>query len=107
VHARRGTDYSVGLGFYAFIRFHVDTTKFRRWGADPNVASCPAIVRPTDVATVALPPQTPPNSDAVPAPIANVPPADPLAPMVATPAPVYGPVLNPSPPTRETQPQPQ
>ncbi len=57
VHARRGTDYSVGLGFYAFIRFHVDTTKYRRWGADPNVASCPAIVRPADVASVALPPQ--------------------------------------------------
>ena len=53
VHARRGTDYSVGLGFYAFLRFHVDTTKYRRWGADPNVASCPPIIRPTDVATVA------------------------------------------------------
>ena len=55
VHARRGTDYSVGLGFYAFLRFHVDTTKYRRWGADPSVASCPPIVRPTDVATVAQP----------------------------------------------------
>ena len=52
VHARRGTDYSVGLGFYAFMRFHVDTTKYRRWGADPNVASCPPIVRPADIASV-------------------------------------------------------
>ena len=55
VHARRGTDYSVGLGFYAFLRFHVDTTKYRRWGADPNVASCPPIVRPVDVASVGQP----------------------------------------------------
>jgi hypothetical protein len=59
VHARRGTDYSVGLGFYAFLRFHVDTTKYRRWGADPNVASCPPIVRPMDVATVGQPIQSP------------------------------------------------
>lgn len=59
IHARRGLDYGVGLGFYAFLRFHVDTTKYRRWGADPAVATCPPIVRPTDVATVALPtPQT-------------------------------------------------
>lgn len=57
VHARRGTDYSVGLGFYAFLRFHVDTTKYRRWGADPNVASCPAIVRPSDLASVTMMPQ--------------------------------------------------
>jgi hypothetical protein len=55
VHSRRGTDYSVGLGFYAFLRFHVDTTKYRRWGADPNVAGCPPIIRPSDLATVAQP----------------------------------------------------
>jgi hypothetical protein len=106
VHARRGTDYAVGLGFYAFIRFHVDTTKFRRWGADPNVASCPAIVRPVDVASVALPP---PQAQAVPATAATttsaVPPTatDPLAPVAADSAPVYGPVLTP-PPGSETQP---
>ena len=55
-HARRGPDYQVGLGFYAFLRFHVDTTKFRRWNMDPAVAShCPPIVRPTDIATVGQP----------------------------------------------------
>ena len=59
VHARRGTDYSVGLGFYAFLRFHVDTTKYRRWGADPNVASCPPIIRPADLASVGQPTQPP------------------------------------------------
>jgi hypothetical protein len=55
-HARRGPDYEVGLGFYAFLRFHVDTTKFRRWNMDPAVANqCPPIVHPSDIATVAQP----------------------------------------------------
>lgn len=33
LHARHGPAYRVGLGFYAFQRFHVDTRGFRRWGA--------------------------------------------------------------------------
>jgi len=59
VHARRGLPYGVGLGFYAFLRFHVDTTKFRRWGADPQTTTCPPIIRPPEVATVAQPPSEP------------------------------------------------
>lgn len=56
-HARRGDDYQVGLGFYAFLRFHVDTTRFRRWGTDDGAAAaCPTLVRPTDVASAAPPP---------------------------------------------------
>jgi hypothetical protein len=59
--ARRGPDYQVGLGFYAFLRFHVDTTKFRRWNMDPAVAAqCPPIVHPEDAATVAQPLPGPP-----------------------------------------------
>ncbi len=104
VHARRGTAYDVGLGFYAFIRFHVDTTKYRRWGADPNVASCPAIVRPVDTLTVALPPQTQPVAATTTTTSAPVPAVDPLAPVNAAPHAVYGPILT-SPPTSETQPQ--
>ena len=63
VQARRGPDYQVGLGFYAFLRFHVDTTKYRRWGADPSVANCPPIIKPSDIASSGLPvlPQTPPD----------------------------------------------
>ena len=77
VHARRGTDYSVGLGFYAFLRFHVDTTKYRRWGADPNVASCPPIVRPVDVASVgpAITPTASPSA-IIAAPTVQAAPAD-------------------------------
>jgi hypothetical protein len=55
-HALRGPDYGVGLGFYAFLRFHVDTTKFRRWTRDPAVANqCPPIVHPSDIASVGQP----------------------------------------------------
>ena len=59
VHSRRGTEYAVGLGFYAFLRFHIDTTKFRRWGMDTmpdSAAACPPLVRPAVVAAVAEPP---------------------------------------------------
>ena len=79
VHSRRGPDYDVGLGFYAFLRFHVDTTKFRRWNMDPAVANqCPPIVRPTDIATVGQPqPQAPtetkPAVTAAPAATTTVP----------------------------------
>ena len=58
VHSRRGTDYAVGLGFYAFLRFHVDTTKFRRWGTDtmPDAAAaCPPLARPAVIASAAPP----------------------------------------------------
>ena len=69
VQARRGPDYQVGLGFYAFMRFHVDTTKYRRWNMDPAVASlCPSIVKPSDVASVGQPiPAATPAVTAAPA----------------------------------------
>lgn len=88
VHARRGPDYSVGLGFYAFLRFHVDTTKFRRWNMDPAVADhCPPIVRPVDIATVAQPPPTSAIAPAI-AP-ADAPPVA-AAPVAAQPTPERG-----------------
>ena len=75
VHGRRGPDYGVGLGFYAFLRFHVDTTKYRRWNMDPAVANqCPPIVRPAAVATVAEPaPQPEAKPAATPAAAPGVP----------------------------------
>ena len=75
VHARRGLPYGVGLGFYVFLRFHVDTTKFRRWGADSGSSTCPPIIHPEDYGNVYQPPEPPPVPVAVaPAPV------DPLAP---------------------------
>jgi hypothetical protein len=82
VHARRGLNYGVGLGFYAFLRFHVDTTKFRRWGTDSGSSACPPIIRPEDAGSVYQPP-APPTPVIVPAP-APPPVTDPLA---AKPAP--------------------
>jgi hypothetical protein len=86
-HALRGPDYGVGLGFYAFLRFHVDTTKFRRWNMDPAVANqCPPIVHPSDVASVGQPvPQ--PQQPAPAAANAAVPPAAVAPASVAQPAP--------------------
>ena len=47
---------NAGLGFYAYMRFHVDSTKFRRWNMDPAVAAeCPPIVHPEDSASVGQP----------------------------------------------------
>ena len=85
VQARRGPDYQVGLGFYAFLRFHVDTTKYRRWGADPTIASnCPPIIRSTDLATVAQPVPADPlastSSKVVYAPSSPEPPSAPETP---------------------------
>ena len=95
VHARRGPDYGVGLGFYAFLRFHVDTTKFRRWNMDPAVAShCPPIVHPIDIATVAQPQPgstavaQPQAASTVRSPAPEVPPAASVGP--STPAPERG-----------------
>jgi len=74
-HSQHGADYNAGLGFYAYMRFHIDSTKFRRWNMDPAVAAiCPPIVHPEDIANVGQP-----------LPTASVPPA-PVPPPLAVPA---------------------
>jgi hypothetical protein len=55
-HSEHGAAYGAGLGFYAFMRFHVDSTKFRRWNMDPAVAAeCPPLIHPEDIASVGPP----------------------------------------------------
>ena len=100
IHGRRGLAYEVGLGFYAFLRFHVDTSKYRRWNMDPAVAShCPPIVRPPDLASVGQPAaradtMTPPASTAA---AASLPP-----PTAATsPVPPPSTATMPEPPTTD------
>ena len=96
VHGRRGLDYEVGLGFYAFLRFHVDTTKYRRWNMDPAVANqCPPIVRPADIASVGQPlgPTASAAATSSPQPIQTVStpaPAVAVAPLVPPPSPERG-----------------
>jgi hypothetical protein len=64
VHTEHGAAYNAGLGFYAYLRFHVDSTKFRRWNMDPAVAAdCPPILHPGDIASSGQP--LPPSAAAV------------------------------------------
>jgi hypothetical protein len=75
-HSLHGEPYHAGLGFYAFMRFHIDSTKYRRWNMDPAVAAeCPPIVHPEDAATIGQPlpsaAPTPPQSAPAAAPQPN------------------------------------
>jgi hypothetical protein len=79
-HSEHGDRYNAGLGFYAFIRFHIDSTKYRRWNMDPAVAAeCPPIVHPGDAASIGQP--LPPSPD----PATSPPPA--TTPATASPPP--------------------
>lgn len=40
-HGRKGRDFDTGLGFYSGKRFHVDSSGYRRWGADGRGGSSP------------------------------------------------------------------
>lgn len=81
IHTEYGAPYNAGLGFYAYLRFHVDSTKYRRWNMDPAVAQdCPPIIHPEDVASVGQP--LPP----APAPVTPAPTSEAAAPATAAPA---------------------
>ena len=65
IHSQSGRSAGVGLGFYAFQRFHVDTRSFRRWGsAGPrgNESPCAVLERGGD-------PLAPPLPTPLPAPV--------------------------------------
>jgi len=91
VHSEHGAAYNAGLGFYAYLRFHVDSTKFRRWNMDPAVAAeCPPIVHPEDVASVGQPLVAPaPGSASAPIGAISAPitPTSPPAPSTLPPRP--------------------
>jgi hypothetical protein len=42
-HAHDGRAYDTGLGFYTGRRFHVDSSSFRKWGADGRGATSPCV----------------------------------------------------------------
>ena len=97
VHTQHGAAYSAGLGFYAYLRFHVDSTKFRRWNMDPAVAAdCPPILHPEDIASVGqpIPPTAAPAGTpaSAPAPLATA--ASPT--LTAAPTPAAPPAVLPS-----------
>ena len=79
VHARSGEPSRVGLGFYTFQRFHIDTRGFRRWGsAGPqgNESPCALIERGEDP-LAPPPPAPPPTVLPLPGPQAPPPPVRP------------------------------
>jgi hypothetical protein len=82
-HARYGPRAGAGLGFYSFVRFHIDTRSFRRWGsAGPagNESPCAVLERGGD-------PEAAPIRPAVPSPLPQ-PPIIPFQPEVTSPPPV-------------------
>jgi hypothetical protein len=88
IHSEHGAAYNAGLGFYAYLRFHVDSTKYRRWNMDPAVAAdCPPLIHPEDIASVGqpLPPATPGVASSTAAPTVVAQPAT-----SATPTPERG-----------------
>jgi hypothetical protein len=88
VHAVSGQAAGAGLGFYNYLRFHIDTRSFRRWGSagpDGNESPCAVIERGGD-------PLAPPLPKPV---IIPVPPAD---------QPVQ-PIIDPVPPPAPDSPQ--
>lgn len=96
VHGRRGLAYEVGMGFYAFLRFHVDTSKYRRWNMDPAVAShCPPIVRPPVIAK-AIQPSQPASQAPIPPAVAPTPVPPPI--VAATPVPPAVTAVSPAQP---------
>jgi hypothetical protein len=77
LHHWKGRASRVGLGFYAFTRFHIDTRSFRRWGsAGPagNESPCAVIDRGGDPEAPPLPPP-PPVPQPMPVPTPDPPPA--------------------------------
>jgi hypothetical protein len=44
-HAKNGRDNNIGLGFYSGNRFHVDSSGFRKWGADGRGATSPCVTQ--------------------------------------------------------------
>jgi len=88
-HSEHGAAYNAGLGFYAYLRFHVDSTKYRRWNMDPAVAAeCPPLIHPEDITSVGqpLPPaQGSPGPSTAPAVVAPQAVAQPTIPAVSIP----------------------
>lgn len=58
-HLRRGSPYQVGLGFYAFLRFHVDSMRFRKWGMGeaPEVSPCRTPIASPPAKGIDMPPE--------------------------------------------------
>ena len=83
MHSTSGAASDVGLGFYSFSRFHIDTRGFRRWGStgpNGNESPCAVLERGGD-------PEVPPPPPRIAAPAAPQPVlVQPVAPAVDRPS---------------------
>ena len=80
MHASSGPAAGAGLGFYSYLRFHIDTRSFRRWGSagpEGNESPCAVIERGGDPLAPPLP--KPPEIPGQPI-IQSVPPQRPESP---------------------------
>jgi hypothetical protein len=109
MHSRDGPAAGVGLGFYTYTRFHIDTRSFRRWGsAGPagGESPCAVLERGGDPEAPPLPPPMPAAPQMQP-----LPPAMPRPdPRVAVPEPQAGqspPPLHVAPPSPPAPPSVQ
>ena len=78
MHSAYGERGAAGLGFYSFLRFHIDTRGFRRWGsAGPagNESPCAVLERGGDPEAPPLPP--PVLAPPVMTPVVTAPPVQP------------------------------
>ncbi|MDE2181876.1 MAG: peptidase M15 [Alphaproteobacteria bacterium] len=46
VHRERGQAHAIGLGFYGGVRFHIDSMRYRLWGADDHRDTSPCLKAP-------------------------------------------------------------
>ena len=79
MHSRSGPAANAGLGFYTFMRFHIDTKSFRRYGsAGPqgNESPCAVLERGEDPEAPPLPPPVIATIPPVPPPVASQPQPD-------------------------------
>lgn len=94
-HLRSGSSYQVGLGFYAFLRFHVDSMRFRKWGMSeaPDGSPCRIPVASPPPKGIDMPPEemNPPVTTTPPVPTpAPEPPLQPPASGAPQPNPAVG-----------------
>jgi hypothetical protein len=89
-HLRRGSPYQVGLGFYAFLRFHVDSMRFRKWGVGeaPEASPCRTSIVSPPAKSIDMPPEE----------LNPVGPSSGTVPVSQPPAPVTQPPVVPTPP---------
>jgi hypothetical protein len=107
IHSWQGGGYEVGLGFYKGLRFHVDSKKYRKWGAamgDEVTIGCPQLM--AEIAAQAAASRAAMQVKSTTAPASTTPAiapiTDPLAPMSmppveATPPPVETPAVSSQP----------